>query len=100
MLSNKEKRRLYDRAGHEAFLKEEASVDPEDEDEASFFHSFADLFHDLDDSPFAEEPHFHWSFHQEWEDEDGSYEHYTFEHPGFSFYFGDGDEYEEEEHHH
>ncbi|XP_070707165.1 dnaJ homolog subfamily B member 9-like [Pempheris klunzingeri] len=99
VLSNKEKRRLYDSVGHEAFLSDEASVDPEDEQETSFHFShngFADLFHDFDDSPFVEETHFHWIFQPDAEDEDGLYEHYSFEKPGFSFYFGDEDENEEE----
>ncbi|XP_026162744.1 dnaJ homolog subfamily B member 9-like [Mastacembelus armatus] len=96
VLSNKEKRRLYDTEGHAAFLKNEASVDPEDDDETSFHFSFSDFFHDFDESPFVEEPLFHWSFHQEGEDEDGSYEHYSFERPDFSFNFWDGDENEEE----
>ncbi len=98
VLSNKEKRRLYDSVGHEAFLKDEAPVDPEDAHEASFHFSFADFFHDFDDGPFVEEPHFHWSFHPDGEDEDGPYKHYSFEEPGFGFYFGDGDENEEEYH--
>lgn len=96
VLSNKEKRRLYDGVGHEAFLKEEASVDPEDAHEANFPFSFADFFQGFDDSPFVEEPYFHWSFHQDGEDEDGPYKQYSFEEPGFGFYFGDGDENEEE----
>lgn len=98
VLSNKEKRRLYDSVGHEPFLKNEASDESEDEDEASFPFSFADLFHDLDHSPFAEESYFHWSFPQDGENEDGPYEHYSFAEPVFSFYFGDGDE-DEEDHH-
>ncbi|XP_045885043.1 dnaJ homolog subfamily B member 9-like isoform X1 [Micropterus dolomieu] len=98
VLSNKGKRRLYDSTGHEAFLKDEASVDPEDEHETSFHFSFKDLFHDLDDSLFAEEPYFHWSFHQDGEDEDSPHGHYSFEDPVFSLYFGDGEENEEEYH--
>ncbi|XP_022601261.1 dnaJ homolog subfamily B member 9-like [Seriola dumerili] len=98
VLSNKEKRRLYDSVGHEAFLKNEVSVDAEDEDETSFHFSFPDFFHDFDDSPFVEEPHFHWSFHQDWEDEDDPYDYYSFDDSGFNFYFGDGDENEEEHH--
>nr|XP_020448951.1 dnaJ homolog subfamily B member 9-like isoform X2 [Monopterus albus] len=93
VLSNKEKRRLYDSTGHEAFLQNMASVDPNDEDETNFHFSFSDFFHDFDDSP-----HFQWSVHQDGEDEDGPYEHYSFEVPGFSFYFEDGDENEEEYH--
>ncbi|XP_034079820.1 dnaJ homolog subfamily B member 9-like [Gymnodraco acuticeps] len=96
VLSNKEKRRLYDRVGHEAFLKEEASVDPEDEDETSFHFNFEDLFHDFNDSPFVEESHFQWSFHQDGEEEDGPYEQYSFVGPGFNFYVGDDDENEED----
>ncbi|KAI3370188.1 hypothetical protein L3Q82_024966 [Scortum barcoo] len=86
VLSNKEKRRLYDSVGHEAFLKDQASVEPEDAHEANFPFSFSDFFHDFDDSPFVEESYFQWSFHQD--------EHYYFEEPGFDFYFGDGDENE------
>ncbi|XP_059186130.1 dnaJ homolog subfamily B member 9 [Centropristis striata] len=94
VLSNKEKRKLYDTEGHETFLKNEASVDPEDEHETDFHFSFEDMFHDFDGSPFVEEPFSHWSFHQDGEDEDGPYE--RFEDPGFSFYFGDVDENEED----
>ncbi|XP_076612886.1 dnaJ homolog subfamily B member 9-like [Chaetodon auriga] len=98
VLSNREKRRLYDSMGHEAFVKNEASEESEDENEASFHFSFADIFHDFDHIPFAEEPYFQWSFYQDGETEDGPYEHYSFAEPGFSFYFGDGDE-DEEDHH-
>lgn len=98
MLSDKEKRRLYDRVDHDTFLKNEASVDPEDEDETSFHFSFSDFFHDFEDSLFMEESHFHWSFNQDGEDEDGLYEHYSFEGPGFNLYFGNEDENEEEYH--
>lgn len=97
VLSNKEKRRLYDSVGHETFLKPDAPGDPEDDHEMSFFVSIADLLHDFDGSPFAEQPYFHWSFHQDGEDETGSYESYSFEEPDFGFYFGDGDE--NEDHH-
>lgn len=94
VLSNKEKRRLYDSVGHKAFLKNDKSVDPDDEYETRFPFGFEDLFHDFDDSPFMEDQYFHWSFDQD--EEDGPYEHYSFEEPGFSFYFGDGDESEED----
>lgn len=96
MLSNKENRRLYDGLGHEAFLKNDASVDSEDEHETSFHFSFSDLFQDFDDSPFGDDTHFHWSFPQDWDDEEGPYEHFSFEGAGYHFYFGDGDENEEE----
>lgn len=95
VLSNKDKRRLYDSVGHEAFLKNEAFSDPEDEHETSFSFSFSDFFSVFDDGPFVEEPHFHWSFDQGMEDEDGQYEHYSFEGQEFSFYFGDVDENED-----
>ncbi|KAK5872295.1 hypothetical protein PBY51_013010 [Eleginops maclovinus] len=96
VLSNKEKRRLYDSLGHKAFLKEDTSVEPEDDHETSFHFIFEDLFHDFNDSPFVEESNFHWHFHQDGEDEDGLYEQYSFEEPGFDFNFGDGDENEED----
>ncbi|XP_060898630.1 dnaJ homolog subfamily B member 9 [Labrus mixtus] len=91
VLSTKEKRWLYDNVGHEADLNdEETSYNPEGGHESSF--SFADFFHDFDESSFAEEQVFHWSFSQDVEDDDGSpYEHYSFEEPDFSFYFGDGE---------
>ncbi|XP_041836001.1 dnaJ homolog subfamily B member 9-like [Melanotaenia boesemani] len=90
VLSDKEKRRLYDHMGHEAFLQKEASVDPDDEDETSFPFSFSDFFRDFDDDPFVEEPHFHWSVLQE-------EEYFTsFEGPNFSFSFEYEDENEEE----
>ncbi|XP_030586357.1 dnaJ homolog subfamily B member 9-like [Archocentrus centrarchus] len=90
VLSNKEQRRLYDRVGHKAFLKNEDPVDSEDDDQASFHFSFPDFFHDFDDSPFGGE----WRFHQE--EEDGHYGQYSFERQRFSFYFGDADDYEDE----
>lgn len=100
MLSDKEKRRLYDSVDHDTFLTNEASVHPEDEDEdeMSFHFSFADVFHDFEDSFFTEESHFHWSFKQDGDDEDALYEHYSFEEPGFNLYFGNEDENEEEYH--
>ncbi|KAK2914949.1 dnaJ homolog subfamily B member 9-like [Channa argus] len=91
VLSNKEKRRLYDSVGHDTFLKTEASVDPEEEDETSFHFSFSDFFHDFDDSPFMES-HFQWSFYQDEEDDDGLYEHYSFDGSSFSFLYGNEDE--------
>ncbi|AWP02980.1 putative dnaJ -like subfamily B member 9-like [Scophthalmus maximus] len=94
VLSNEEKRRLYDSVGHEAFLKNQGFVDAEEYTSSHF--SFPDFFHDFNDSPFGEEPHFTWSFPPDWEDEDGPQEPYGFEGPGFSFYFGDGDEIEDE----
>ncbi|KAG7215277.1 hypothetical protein INR49_020512 [Caranx melampygus] len=92
VLSNQEKRRLYDSMDHEAFLKNEVSLDAEDEDVTSFHFTFSDFFHDFDGGPFVEEPHLHWSFfHQDWEEEeeDGPYEHFGSEDP-------DGDEHEED----
>lgn len=96
MLSKKENRRLYDSLGHDAFLKNEAG-DTEDEPEPNFHFSFSDFFHDFDDSPFGEGAHFQWSFPQDWEDEEGPYEHYSFG-PGHHFHFGHMDENEEEYH--
>lgn len=92
VLSDKERRRLYDNMGHEAFLQTEISVDPEDEDEddAGFHFSFSDYFQDFDDDPFGEEPHFHWSFLQEEDDFN------PFDGPNFSFNFEFDDENEEE----
>lgn len=90
VLSNKEQRRAYDRVGHGAFLKNEDLVKPEDEYQTSFHFSFPDFFHDFDDSLFGGQ----WHFHQD--EEDGRYDHYSFEGERFSFYFGDPDEYEEE----
>lgn len=78
--------------GHEAFLKNEDLVKPEDEYQTSFHFSFPDFFHDFDDSLFGGQ----WSFQQEEDEEDGRYEHYSFEGQRFGFYFGDPDEYEEE----
>lgn len=94
MLSNKEQRRLYDSVGHQAFLKKDASVDPDDEHGDYFHFTFADLFQDFDDSPFLEEPYFHWSFHHigEDEDEDSPYEGHIFMEPAYSVYFGDDNE--------
>ncbi|KAK2862247.1 hypothetical protein Q5P01_001780 [Channa striata] len=96
VLSDKEKRRLYDRVGHDAFLKTEASVDDHDEDEANFHFTFSDFFHDFDDSP-GMGSHFQWSFYQDGEDEDGLFEHFSFDGPSFNVFYGDenenGDEY-------
>lgn len=91
VLSDKRKRRLYDALGHEAFLKDEASVRPKDADETSFQFSFSDLFQDFADGSFGEESPSHQSSCQEWEDEDG---YYSSEGAGFSFYAGGGDEEE------
>ncbi|XP_028262560.1 dnaJ homolog subfamily B member 9-like [Parambassis ranga] len=88
VLLNKEKRRLYDRVGHEAFLKTEASVEPDDDHETTFSFSFPDEF---EDSPFMEDPYFQWSFHEE-----EQYERYSFEGQSFSLYYGDADENEED----
>ncbi|XP_074536188.1 chaperone protein DnaJ [Halichoeres trimaculatus] len=96
VLSDKEKRRLYDNVGHAAFQQDkEASYNPEDGHESSFHFSFADFFHDFDESPFVEEKMFQWSFDQNVEDEGGPYEQYTFEEQSFSFYYEEGDENEE-----
>lgn len=92
VLSDKEKRKLYDSLGHDGFLRNLASVEPEDEEETSFHFSFSDFFHEFDDVVFTEESHFHWSFHQDGEDEDGLYDHYSFVEPDFNFYFRDEDE--------
>ncbi|XP_042258391.1 dnaJ homolog subfamily B member 9-like [Thunnus maccoyii] len=94
VLSNKDNRRLYDSLGHEAFLKNEGSVVPEEGHGTSFHFSFSDLFQDFD-SLFGEESHFHWSFTQDWEDEENPFKHYSFEGHGYHFNFGDGDENEE-----
>ncbi|KAM4741790.1 dnaJ homolog subfamily B member 9-like isoform 1-T3 [Anableps anableps] len=90
VLSDKKKRRLYDSMGHEAFLKNQASF--EDEDETGFHSSFSDFFQNFHDSPFMDEPHIHWSFIQEEEEEDIQYKHYNFEESTFSFYFDDENE--------
>ncbi|KAM9361432.1 dnaJ homolog subfamily B member 9-like isoform 1-T2 [Symphorus nematophorus] len=95
VLSNQEQRRLYDSMGHEAFLNKDDAVDSEDEHDDSFHFSFADFFHDVDGSPFMEEPHFHWSFAQDGGSEDSPHHHQPFEEHGFRFYFVDGDEDEE-----
>lgn len=90
VLSDKKKRRLYDSVGHEAFLENHASL--EDEEETNFHFSFSDFFHGFHDSPFMDEPHIHWSFLQEEEEEDIQYKHYSFEDSTFSFYFDDENE--------
>lgn len=91
VLSDKGKRRLYDNVGHAAFKQDkETSYNPEDGHESSFHFSFADFFHDFDESPFVEEQMFHWSFHQDVKDEGDLYEQYTFEEHGFSFYYDEG----------
>ncbi|XP_074489076.1 uncharacterized protein LOC141766280 isoform X2 [Sebastes fasciatus] len=112
-LSNKEKRRLYDSVGHEAFLKNEGSGPnyPHEsgfpfgheepfhyghEEPFHFGHEEPFHFHDFNDGPFVEDP-FMWSFHQDGEAGDVPYEHYSFAEPGFGFFYGDEDE---EDHHH
>ncbi|XP_073325059.1 dnaJ homolog subfamily B member 9-like [Pagrus major] len=93
VLSNKERRRQYDSVGHEAFLKDGASDDPEDQYDTGFDFSFADLFHNFDDGPSDEEKlHFHWSFHQDGEDADGLHGNYVFDESDFSFPYSDEDE--------
>ncbi|KAM4582688.1 dnaJ homolog subfamily B member 9-like [Fundulus diaphanus] len=94
VLSDKKKRRLYDSVGHEAFLENQASLESEDDDddEAGFHFSFSDFFQDFHDSPFMDEPHLHWSFLQDVEEEDVQYKRYSFEES--TFYFED--EYEGE----
>ncbi|KAE8298684.1 DnaJ-like protein subfamily B member 9 Microvascular endothelial differentiation gene 1 protein [Larimichthys crocea] len=94
VLSNKEQRRLYDNIGHDAFVKKDSPVHSEDEHDASSFFSFTEFFHDFDDGSFVEEPVFH--FYQGGEDEGGQYEHYSFEDPGFTFFFGDAEADEED----
>ncbi|XP_038144023.1 dnaJ homolog subfamily B member 9-like [Cyprinodon tularosa] len=90
VLSDKKKRRLYDNVGHEAFLENQASFEAEDEDDETSFHfSFSDILQDFHDSPFLDEPRFHWSFLQEVEEEDFQNKHYSFEESTFSFYFDD-----------
>ncbi|XP_034023583.1 dnaJ homolog subfamily B member 9-like [Thalassophryne amazonica] len=101
VLSNKEKRRLYDHLGHEAYLKNEASQDPGDGQDPIFHFSFADLFENLHDDPFMEEPVFRWTFNQDGMDEENLQEHYIFQdssifEPMDFMFFGDGDEKEEE----
>ncbi|XP_034441664.1 dnaJ homolog subfamily B member 9 [Hippoglossus hippoglossus] len=95
VLSNKEKRRLYDSLGHEMFLENQVFTDAEDDTNEHF--SFSDFFHDFNGSPFGEEePQFSWTFPQDWED--GPFEHPSFEGPaGFNFLFEDVDENEEDE---
>ncbi|XP_012733591.2 dnaJ homolog subfamily B member 9 [Fundulus heteroclitus] len=95
VLSDKKKRRLYDSVGHEAFLENQASLEPEDDDdddETSFHFSFSDFLQDFHDSAFMDEPHLHWSFLQDVEEEDVQYKRYSFEES--TFYFED--EYEGE----
>lgn len=95
MLSTKEKRRRYDRVGHEAFLKDEASEDPEDELDTSFPFPLEDLFHNLDGNPFTEDTFFRGTFYPDGADMDGLNKHYIIEELDYSFYLGDE---EEEEH--
>lgn len=87
MLSN-QKRSVYDSLGHEAFLNNDAPVDPRDEYSDDFSFSFADLYHNIDVDLFAEEPYFHWSF-QQTRDNVGAGIHYdSIKDPVFSSYFG------------
>lgn len=78
------KRSLYDSIGHEAFLNNEASVDPKGGYSDDYHFRFEDLFHDMDVESFVEESYFHWSFQQAGEDvgADG------IEDPFFCTYFG------------
>ncbi|XP_071374351.1 dnaJ homolog subfamily B member 9 [Centroberyx affinis] len=105
VLSNKEKRRQYDQLGHEAFLQNESDFNPEAEHETSFFDfgNFENLFLNLhlDDDPFLEEPHYHWRFPLDLEDEDDTYEQYSFSGTDFFdpldvFYSENGGEEEQE----
>ncbi|XP_019736785.1 dnaJ homolog subfamily B member 9 [Hippocampus comes] len=74
LLCNKKKRRLYDILGHDAFLKNEASVDSMEDDKESFFVNFQDL-DGLDEMPFR------WSFTHDGEDEEGPHGYYSFDRP-------------------
>ncbi|CAG5981979.1 unnamed protein product [Menidia menidia] len=91
VLSDKDKRRRYDSVGHEAFVGNEATVEPEDQ--TSFHFSFADFFPDFDDTSFAEASHFHWSSLQE-EEHVESFD--IFEESNFNFYFEETDDSEEQ----
>lgn len=68
VLSNKEKRRLYDREGHATFQQASSPADPMDEQVDDLLFTFSDLFHDSD-SPFFEQPGPYWTF-DDFEDED------------------------------
>lgn len=68
--------------GHEAYLKTEASFDPEEEHQTSFHFSFSDFFHDFDESFVVDESHFQWSFLQ-----DARHQRYSFEAPNGNFLF-------------
>lgn len=87
VLSNKEKRRLYDSVGHAAFLQDDAPADPQDEHVDDFLFTFADLL-----SPFLEEPSFHWSFDPFEDEEDALYQHYSSEGSVLNLYFGEENE--------
>ncbi|XP_069011434.1 dnaJ homolog subfamily B member 9 [Embiotoca jacksoni] len=84
VLSNQEKRRLYDSVGHKAFLNNEASAETEDDTNFHFSH----FFHDFDASPFVKEQHVYWSFQEEHEEE----EHYCFEEQHFHWSFQEEEE--------
>lgn len=68
VLSNKEKRRLYDSEGHAASQQASTPTDPMDEQVDDLLFTFTDLFHDSD-CPFFPQPSPHWTLN-DYEDED------------------------------
>lgn len=76
VLSNKEKRRLYDWEGH-------AAADPMDEEVDDLFFTFTDLFHDSD-GQFFQQPSAHWTLN-DFEDEDDYFYPQCRSDPYFSF---------------
>lgn len=68
VLSNEEKRRLYDSEGHAAFQQDSTPADPMDEQVDDLLFTFTDLFHGSD-CPFSPQPSPHWTLN-DFEDED------------------------------
>lgn len=67
VLSNKEKRRLYDREGYAAVQQASTPADPMDEQMDDHLFTFTDLFHD---GPFFPQPSPHWTLNDFEEEEE------------------------------
>ncbi|XP_076012774.1 dnaJ homolog subfamily B member 9-like [Genypterus blacodes] len=89
VLSNKEKRKLYDRLGHDAFKEDGSFPNPEPSFNFNFNFNdmFSDYFEDDDEDPFMREAHSRWRFAEAEDDPSVRYS-YRFQEPMF---FGRGD---------
>lgn len=89
VLSDKEKRRLYDSEGHAAFLQGSTPAHPMDEPVDDPLFTVTDLFHGSD-SPLFTQPSSRWTLNR-FEDEDD----YFYQHSSSAIYFFVEDENED-----